>query len=43
MPPFILADRAPLMTSAQPAAQRIYERLGFRRIGDWLGYTEADE
>jgi ribosomal protein S18 acetylase RimI-like enzyme len=31
------------LTAAQPAAQRIYERLGFRRIGDWLTYTEADE
>lgn len=31
------------LTAAQPAAQRIYERLGYRRIGDWLAYTEADE
>lgn len=31
------------LTSAQPAAQRIYERLGYRRVGDWLAYTEAAE
>jgi ribosomal protein S18 acetylase RimI-like enzyme len=31
------------LSAERPEAQRIYERLGFRRSGDWLAFTETTE